>query len=84
MALQLSLVARMKGAVAVAASGLSAIRAKQARIEVIARTSFPLTAYALFDSITGSLVLLLVVYMSSTPLAGYVTVGLFTFLFSYM
>ena len=85
MRLQQSLAALHKGPPPAAVSAnMSIIRAKHSRIEVIARTSFPLPAYSLFDSIVIGLITLLVVYSSATPLAGYATIGIFTYLFVYM
>lgn len=83
MALQRS-VSFQASLVATTASNLSIIRAKQARIEIIARTSFPLPAYALLDSVSFCVVLLLILYSPASPLAGYVTTGFFAYVFSYV
>jgi hypothetical protein len=77
-------VTESKGPASTISSNLGVIRSKMSRVEVIARTSFLLPAYALFDTITVLLSALLVLYTASSPEVGYVTAGLFSFLFNYM
>ena len=63
---------------------MSTIRGRASRLRIMRDSSFPLPAYALFDSFVGLTVLTLVVGKMETVASGLVVAALFSFLLTFM
>jgi hypothetical protein len=71
-------------AVGAAAAAAAALYARAARVEVIARASFPLAGYALLDILIAALIALTLTMTFATFSTGILYAGVFTYIFVYM